>query len=562
MQVTDGRTGQGVHVDPRMKWCGWGSEGARYPLPSGAQAHLAEQFGVTSGDRISRPESIDAVTIPQSRLSEAALGPLTQELGPEAVRTDHSMRVQHSVGRSYRDLLRLRAARLPRAVDAVLYPGTGEELRRIIAMAADQDWALIPFGGGTSVVGGVEPPAVERPVVSVDMARLSRCINIDPRSRLATFEAGVFGPDLEAALAPHGLTLGHFPQSFEFSTLGGWVATRSAGQASTGRGRIDDLVHHLVLDAPSATVAAGGFPASAAGPDLSRLMIGSEGRLGIIREVTVRLHQTPEETPVRALLFRDFAHGWDALQELTGHPHPPTVLRLSDVEETELMATLSAPESVTSKLLHGVGRRYLAGRGRPIPGSCLMLLTFEGPRPDATRGMKSALRVLRRAGGLDVGAAPARRWRSERFRHPYLRDELMDLGLLVDTLETCTTWSQMGELYGAVKEALRTSIEASGSPSAVMCHVSHLYGDGASLYFTFFGRRDTENPEGQWDRIKRAASDAIAASGGTITHHHAIGYEHAPWLEAEVGSDTLGLLRSAARTLDPAGVMNPGKLLD
>ncbi|MAE68964.1 MAG: FAD-binding oxidoreductase [Gemmatimonadetes bacterium] len=543
---------------PESRWWGWGSPGRAYPLPESARDYLVRALDLPG--RWPRHENIETVELPPVRFGRNDLASVAASC---TLLSDTATRVRHAMGRSFRDLVRLRSGRLPVAPDCVAFPGSGESLRRLLATAAERDWVCVPFGGGTSVVGGVEAlnGAGDRPVLTLSMAQLRRVLDIDPTSRTATLEAGIFGPELESALARHALTLGHFPQSFEFSTLGGWVATRSAGQGSTGNGRIDDLVVGLQVDTPQHTTRVGGFPASAAGPDLVSLYLGSEGRLGVIREVTLRLRPLPRSCPVRAFLFRSFAEGCAALREIAARPHRPTVIRLSDETETELFLRLSPPGTTVKKLVHRVGTALLSRRGVPLPGSCLVLFSFEGEEGSTDSAARDTRRALRGLGGVDLGASPALKWRSERFAHPYLRDELLDLGALADTLETCTSWSRLPGLYAAVRQALRRAIEESGSAALVLCHISHLYADGASLYFTFIGRADQIDPLTQWQRIKDAASEAILRAGGTITHHHAVGYEHRPWFEEEVGAAGADLLRAAAQEADPTGILNPGKLL-
>ncbi len=543
---------------PPMRWWGWGDPERRYPLPESARAYLARRLGLD--EPWPRVRGIESVHIPAPRLEPSAV---EQAAGAVPVRGDHQTRVRHAAGRSYPDLIQLRSGHLRSAPDCVAFPESGDALRRLLDAAAERDWACVPFGGGTSVVGGVEPlgGAPERPVLTLSLAALSRVLEIDANARIARVEAGIFGPALEAALSRQGLSLGHFPQSFEHSTVGGWVATRSAGQASTGNGRIDDLVVDLSVDVPGGSTRAGGFPASAAGPDLVSLYLGSEGRFGVIREVALRLRPLPEASPVRAFAFRSFAEGWAALREVAARPHRPTVIRLSDEAETELFLRLSQPEGLLKRLIQGAGKSFLASRGYPLPGSSLVLFSFEGEARASAAAARDTRRLLRSLGGFDLGAAPARKWRSERFAHPYLRDELLDMGALVDTLETCTDWSRLPGLYGALREALRGAIEAGGSEAIVLCHLSHLYPHGASLYFTFLGRADRDAPRDQWRAIKEAAGDAILRAGGTITHHHAIGIDHRPWFDQEVGPQGLRLLRAAARVADPSGILNPGKLL-
>ena len=541
-----------------MKWWGWGAPGRTYPLVPTARAYFRTALELR--ERWRRQPEIERVRLPESHFDPDWLGASKLDVD---LHTSIAERVRHAVGRSYRDLVRLRTGSLPVAPDAVVYPDSPAQLQRLLALAAERDWVCVPFGGGTSVVGGVEARsgAKDRPVLTLDLSRLTRVLEIDELSRTATVETGIFGPALEAALAPHRLTLGHFPQSFEFSTLGGWIATRSAGQASTGYGRIDERVLGLAATRPSGVVQVGGYPGSAAGPDLLSLYLGSEGRLGVIHQATLRLHPAPRAALARAVVFRSFAEGCNALREVAVGEHRPTVIRLSDEAESALFLRISPPSSATRRAVFAVGKSYLARRGYPLPGSCIMLLTCEGEERTAVARMRGLRRMLVRLGGLDLGAAPAEKWRRDRFSHPYLRDELLDMGAMVDTLETCSTWAWLPRLYGAVSQAIRQAIVAGGSKAIVLCHVSHLYEQGASLYFTFFGRACRDAPESQWQEIKNAASEAILRNGGTITHHHAVGYEHRPWFDREVGEANLQTLRLLAAEADPGGILNPGKLI-
>jgi alkyldihydroxyacetonephosphate synthase len=380
-------------------------------------------------------------------------------------------------------------------------------------------------------------------------------VGIDGTSLTATLEAGLFGPAAEARLGAHGLTLGHFPQSFEFSTVGGWVATRSAGQASTGYGRIDELVEGLRFVAPAGELEARPRPASAAGPAIRELLVGSEGVLGVITEVTLRVRPAPSERRYEGWSFRDFAEGVEAFRVMEQADASPDVARLSDAHETRLSLALGSSGSATERL----GRAWLRMRGHE--GGCLAIVGFEGDGEQVERRRAQTATLLRAGGGLALGRRPGAAWLRGRYAAPYLRDELLDRGVLVETLETATRWSNLEALYRAVADALRASLESRGTPPLVMCHVSHLYRSGASLYFTFLAEQEREAPLEQWRAAKTAASDAIVAAGGTITHHHAVGRDHAPWMRAEVGELALELIRAAKERLDPTGIMNPGKLL-
>jgi alkyldihydroxyacetonephosphate synthase len=540
-----------------MRWWGWGEEGHDVPLSATAQALLAAELGAVPAPRRD-PVALDRVRLPPTSLPPAARELLAGALGAEHVREDRLARVTHAAGRGYHDLVRLRAGDATAAPDAVLYPGSAEQIVAVLRACAQERVAVVPFGGGTSVVGGVEPVRGRcAAVVALDLARLDRLLAVDPVSLTATAQAGMSGPALEAALAGHGLTLGHFPQSFEFSTIGGWVATRSAGQASTGYGRIDALVLALRAVTPSGEIATRAVPASAAGPSLRELLVGSEGALGVIAEVTLRVRPRPAVRRYEAFSLPRLDAGADALRALVQQGAAPDVARLSDPVETRVSLAMSGGEGLATRALGA----YLRARGRGE--GCLAIAGWEGASEQEVRARRSATaRILRAHGALALGTAVGKAWEHGRFHAPYLRDELLAHGVMVETLETATTWERLLELHAAVAAAIDGALRARGTPPIVMGHVSHVYRAGASLYFTFVARQQSGAELEQWHAAKVAASDAILAHGGTITHHHAVGRDHAPWLPGEVGELGIELLRAAKATLDPAGIMNPGTLLD
>jgi len=539
-----------------MRWWGWGEDGHDEPLSDGARALLAAEIGPLPGARR------DPVALEDVRLPDAALPVVVRELlvaavGAEHVRDDHLVRVTHAAGRGYHDLVRLRAGALDAAPDAVVYPADDEQVAAVLRACAQERVAVVPFGGGTSVVGGVEPlRGACAAVVALDLARLDRLLAVDPVSLTATVQAGMTGPALEEALAGHVLTLGHFPQSFEFSTVGGWVATRSSGQASTGYGRIDALVLALRVVAPSGEVVTRAVPASAAGPSLRELLVGSEGTLGVIVEVTLRVRPRPDVRRYEAFSLPRFAAGVDAFRAVVQAGAAPDVMRLSDPRETRVSLAMSGGDGLATRAL----TTYLRARGHA--DGCLAIVGWAGTSEAELRRRRSAgARLLRSHGAVGLGTPVGHAWEHGRFHAPYLRDELLAHGVMVETLETATTWDRLLELHGAVTAALESALRGRGTPPVAMCHVSHVYRAGASLYFTFVARQEVGAELEQWHAAKAAASDAILAHGGTITHHHAVGRDHAPWLSAEVGELGVGLLRAAKATLDPAGIMNPGKLL-
>jgi alkyldihydroxyacetonephosphate synthase len=539
-------------MNPRRdsKWWGWGDPSVSPELDGEALATLREHVGeLTSTPRMASLEDFQlppAETLPQA---------LIEAVGADAVFDSTEDRLRHATGRGYVDLARLRLGSLEAAPDAVLLPADDGQLRRVLEICAAEGVAVVPFGGGTSVVGGVEPlRGGHGRLISLDLARL-RGVEVDARSLTATLGAGLRGPEAEEALARHGVVLGHYPQSFEYATIGGFAATRSAGQASSGYGRFDALVSSVRLLAPAGELRTLETPHTAAGPALRELIVGSEGVLGVIPDVTVRVRPAPEARRYEAWIAESFEAGEEIVRALAQGSGLPDVIRVSDEEETRISLALSGPRGLTGSLFG----RYLSVRGRR--DGCLLVVGHEGGKESVERRRALAVRELRAGGAVYLGQSAGRSWEHSRYQGPYLRDTLMEMGAMVETLETSHTWSKLGELHRAVGAAIRDSLAAQGTPGLAFCHLSHAYPDGASLYFTFIARaREGEEIE-QWRQVKRAACEAIVATGGTITHHHAVGRDHAPYMEAEVGGAGIEALRAVKERLDPAGIMNPGKLL-
>lgn len=543
----------------RSVWHGWGDPGEAHPLSAAGWATLQREIGVTRRDPV-RPVALEDVRLPDQRLGPAVLEVLAATVGAEHLHTDASWRVHHAGGKGYRDLLRLRSGDGSAAPDAVVVPGDASEVQALLRVCTEHRVAVIPYGGGTSVVGGVGRPDTDLAglagVVAVDLRRLDQVRAVDPVSLTATLGPGLRGPDIERVLRPHGLTLGHVPQSHQEATLGGYVATRSAGQASTGYGRIDDNVLGVRVATPRGELVLGGrSPASAAGPRLLDVVVGSEGALGIITEVTVQVALAPTTKRYGAWLFDSFAEGCEALRHLeqgVGRGDVPEVCRLSDPVESRVNLTMAGRAG--SALL-----RY--GQRRGLREPTLLVLVWEGrDRRVLTARQKACTGALRAHGGRRVPRRVAQAWERGRFTGPYLRDELMDHRVLVDTIETATTWANLTVLHGAVADALRSALEVEARRALVMCHVSHVYATGASLYFTVISPQAAD-PEGQWRRFKTAANEAVLAGGGTITHHHGVGSDHRASLATEIGDVGVRLLRAIKQELDPAGVLNPGTLV-
>jgi alkyldihydroxyacetonephosphate synthase len=526
---------------PPMKWDAWGDPAAATPLSQGIRSLLKQALGAAHSP-VAAPD-IDEVQVRPSALSSADRDALAAIVGDGYCLTGDEGRLLHAGGKSTLDLLR-RKQRSQDAPDAVLLPGDEDEIAAILRQCSEQRIAVVPFGGGTSVVGGLDPVRGEfSAVVSLDLRRFDRLLALDEVSGQAELEAGLSGPQAERLLGQRGFSLGHFPQSFQFATIGGFAATRSSGQNSAGYGRFDDMICALRVVTPAGALDLGRAPESAAGPDLRQLLIGSEGVFGVITRVRLKVHPVPESVRYEAWSFPDFATGATALRAVAQAGTGPTVIRLSDEAETGV--NLATTEQIGEQT---------------ITGGCLAITVFEGTAAHTQSRHAETRAVLAAEGGVSLGEAPARAWEHGRFGAPYLRDALLAAGALCETLETATSWSNIGALKTAVTEALATALAESGTPALVLCHISHVYATGASLYFTVVaGQRG--DPIEQWRRAKAAASEAMVRSGATITHHHAVGTDHRPWMRAEIGDLGVEVLRAVKATLDPAGILNPGKLI-
>ncbi|WUJ73925.1 FAD-binding oxidoreductase [Kribbella soli] len=505
----------------------WGDPAQVVELPAAALEAL-KHLGIQrpAGPGVSAPAGAadrTGLTGPQSAF-------LASVVGSEQVMSDLDSRWAHTRGYSTTDLLRFRAGDASDMPDAVVYPASHDEVSALLAGCAEHDLAVVPYSGGTSVVGGL---AASGRFVTVDLRRLDQLIELDEVSRTATLQAGVRGPAAEHLLAERGYTLGHFPQSYEGASIGGYAAARSSGQSSAGYGRFDQMVVGLTLATPRGTIEVGRAPMSAAGPDLRQLILGSEGAFGIITSVVVRIRPRPTERHFEGWRFESFDAGLTAVRRLAQDGPLPTVLRLSD--EIETAVNLADPD--------------VLGGGS---GGVLAIIGFDGPYNRAT------VDVLTAAGGENLGEGPGETWRTGRYRAPYLRDPLLDEGALVETLETAAFWSRIPALKTAVTEALVNALSA--TPPLVLCHISHVYETGASLYFTVICAQ-SDDPIQQWRTAKYAANQAIADAGGTITHHHGVGTDHRAAYHAEIGSLAVEALQAVKHTLDPDGVLNPGILL-
>ncbi len=551
-----------------LRWNGWGPADYTDPLAGNIPAWewMCEVLGL---ERLpSTPaKDLGEIQLPPSRLTGQPLTDLQNAIGADHVRLDPYERAFHARGKSYVDLLALRAGNLAMVPDAVVYPGNPLQVFETLRFADTHGFKVIPFGGGSSVVGGVNAvaPADATGILTLDLTRMNRVLTVDEEALTAVVETGIYGPALEEALNKRGFTLGHFPQSFEYSTLGGWIAARGAGQQSNRYGKPEDWVVGAKLASPAGLWATECFPASAAGPSLTDLVIGSEGRLGILTEATIRIHPIPEARDYRGFLFRSFAEGAAAVRALAQSDLPIAMTRLSDADETHFLRAFSSlgrnkdPEAV------GFLERGLLSMRKFPDRPCLLLVGIEGDKATVQWARERSRQTLTKHACISLGTKPGERWYERRFATPYARDPMLDRGLGVDTLETATRWSNLMHLYTqvrtAIKEAMAETMPSKGARGLVLAHVSHSYADGASLYFTYVFPRNRDNEREQWKTIKTAASEAIVEHGGTISHHHGVGTDHAKWMMEEKGPAGMGVLKAVRHVLDPHGVMNPSKLL-
>jgi alkyldihydroxyacetonephosphate synthase len=526
------------------RWNGWGDDAVDVALGEPALAFLRGRIGAGAPVRDAAFEA-SCAALPPGRLPAHRLADASAQA-----------RLTHATGQSLQDWLRLRYGRIDAAPDAVAYPESADDVRELLRWARTIDAAVVPYGGGTSVAGHLDAVGA-RPTLCVDMARMRALVAIDPLAQLAVFEAGVAGPDLEAQLRAHGYTLGHFPQSFDYSTLGGWIVTRSSGQQSLRYGRIEQLFAGGRVETPAGPLVLPTFPASAAGPDLRELVLGSEGRLGILTEAAVRISPLPPFEAFHAVFFPDWTAAERAARTIVQARLGLSMLRLSNAVETATMLTLAGHGRQVALL-----EAWLKLRGAGA-AKCMLLVGASGAKAQARAALKAALSLARRDGGVHAGRGLGERWKRNRFRNVYLRNSAWAHGYAIDTVETALDWPRVTPAMHAIERAAHDALAQDGEQAHAYTHLSHLYPQGASVYSTFIWRLagDYDADLARWRVLKTAVSEAIVAHGGTISHQHGVGRDHAPWLAHEKGELGMAALRTLFTQFDPDGRMNPGKLV-
>lgn len=527
------------------RWNRWGDENKTYPVSEGAKERIEDILGPTR--RIEDISIEDAIqSVPDSNLPDN-----------DAVSIEPEVRLRHACGQSLPDWINLNSGRISNYPDGVAYPSSDDEIRGLLDYARSDHLVLIPYGGGTSVLGHINPPAGDTPILTVDLSNLDQLLNLDKSSQLAEFEAGANGPQIEKQLNKHGFTFGHYPQSFEYSTLGGWIATRSSGQQSQHFGRIEDLFRGGHIESPQGPIDLSPFPASAAGPDLRHLFLGSEGRFGFITRAQIAIQPLPEFEAFYGLFFKDWEGGVSAVREIVQKDLKLSMIRISDPQETEITLLLSGHERLIQ--MGDIALRRLSYKDQ----RCLMIIGLTGQRRWMTRYRSEAIKICRRHGALHTGKFIGDAWCKSRFLTPYLRNTLWDLGFALDTLETATTWNKVQDLKDEISTAIFHTADEQNKPVLLFGHISHSYRTGASIYMTYIFKRSVDPDENLefWKKIKQAASWTILEHGGTISHHHGVGHDHASYLIKEKGDLGFELLSTTSKILDPNTNFNQDVLI-
>jgi alkyldihydroxyacetonephosphate synthase len=551
-----------VYSPRHMKWWGWGDVEAGFD----SKAHPSfwpfakTRLGIERETPPTPPVPLEEVQLPEAIVNPRFLAELKETLEAEQVCDSRYERVIHAYGKGFRDLFRLRRGSAEGAPDLVVYPESENDVLATLRAAADHDAMVIPFGGGSNISGCLERMKNERMVVSLDMRRMRRVLAVDGESFTARVEAGVFGPDLEEQLSANGMTLGHFPDSFLHSTLGGWIATRSAGMQSDKYGKIEDMVIALRMVTPEGVLATRTVPKSSNGIDVNHLCIGSEGTLGVITEATMRVHRQPEARLVPAYLFPEFEGGMQAMRECVSRECMPSMVRLNDPEKTALSLAFKPASSRVSQAASKIFKRYLRVLGFDLPRACLMLTAFEGRREDVARQMRDVKAIYGKFGGVSLGPSAGKSFESTKYDFPHIRDFLLEREVTTDVSETATVWSNLLPLYRATMGAIRDGVLESGVPPFSGCHISHTYRSGASVYFTFGFMQQAGREMEQYLRVKRAAQQSFMDHGGTLSHHHGVGTEHLPWLAADISPVGVKAVAAIKQGLDPGNIMNSGRL--
>jgi alkyldihydroxyacetonephosphate synthase len=531
-----------------MKWWGWGVEGVSFHHEDkpAFQPFVLNAIDLDVNTAPSAPMSLNDLPIPAPVIGDQLLAELTDAVGAENATQDDLERIVHTYGKSARDLLRIRAGDIPRVPDVVVYPADEAQVQLIVDRAVAADAVIIPYGGGSNISGSLHAPEDEtRPVISLDLGRMNKLIDIDEASGLARIQAGALGPDLEEQLGARGWCLGHYPDSFTHSTLGGWVATRSSGMQSDKYGDISDIARGMRVIMPGKVLEVRPLPHTSTGPS--------------VRQV----HRMPEVRVILGYLFPSWEAGLTAMQEISTSDAHPSITRVSDAKETRFsFATRKKSSGISISSLVSKGlMKVLQRRGWNLDEICLSFIGYEGGKPHVARQKKIVKDIVGKHGGILVGKGPGVLYDQKKFDTPYIRDFLLDRGAIGDVSETAAPWSKLLPLYKNVNAAAEKVYAHLGVPGWIMCHLSHSYHSGACLYFTFAFKHDGVDPLAQYEPLKNAIQQAFVDSGGTLSHHHAVGTEHAAWLEQDISAPGVHMIDGLFTAMDPGRNFNPGKII-
>ncbi|MFH1727788.1 MAG: FAD-binding oxidoreductase [Pseudomonadota bacterium] len=544
-----------MSTNNKKKYYGWGDINVKYPLDNKFLAYLNKELNMKKAKAFGTCD-LKEIKIHDSKISTAVKNEFIDIVGAEFVADDQETRILNSFGKSYKDLIRIRKGALGLACDIVIYPKSTEETLKIVQKAYENNLNIITRGGGSSVLSGVNP--IISPTIILNLDYLDRILEIDKHSQVVRAYAGILGPMLEEELNAEGYTLGHFPQSFEYSSLGGWIASKSAGQFSSFYGNIEDLVSSLKVVNPMGVFESKQIPSSAAGPCLKDLFIGSEGAFGVITEATMKIRKLPEKMDFSGVYFSTFEAGINASREMYQGGIKPLLLRLSDVKETEVFFKLGLiAHGMKDWFKKSAGKLYFKAKGWHEGEGAIMMLGFLSNDPNK----KAAFSVIKNYSGINLGETIGKNWYKDRFKHPYLRDSLINKRFFVDTFETATNWKNIDPLYRNIEEAINDEFSKMGLKCIVLTHLSHLYIEGSSLYFTVLAPQIEGQEIRQWEDVKKTITNTIMKFGGTLSHHHGVGQDHMPWINEELGDVGMEMLKALKNTLDPKGLLNPGVLV-
>ena len=548
----------------QQKWWGWGEEGLAYRYEDKPKfpGFVQKMVGVDITRPVKLIPPFSSLDVPASELSDELRAKFVDAIGEKYVQTDDETRVVHAYGKGVRDLIRIRKGDLGRVPDVVLYPGTQEEVEAIVDASVEADAVLIPFGGGSNIVAALEAePGETRQVISVNLGRMSKVLEIDETSGLAHIQAGVFGPDMEDQLKARGWTMGHHPDSFVWSTLGGWIATRSSGMQSDKYGDIADIVRGLTMVMPGQVLQLRPLPSSSSGPSVREMVLGSEGRLGVITSAWVNVHRIPEVRELQAYFFPTYEDGLKACEQIISSDAAVMMARVSDPIETQYIMANGKKSGRVSSLANKAIQKIMLQKGWDLEKIAMSFIGFEGSANHVRYEKGLVGKIVKDNGGMGVGKGPGTLYDQKKYDTPYIRDFMLDRGLICDVSETTTPWKYAAEIHAKIVDRFAKAMDDLGVRGVVFCHLSHSYHSGACQYFTFAIADDSDNQEATYDAAKRVIQQSFMDFHGTVSHHHGVGEEHSPWMDQDISPAGVFIQRKLFEGIDPGRNLNPGKIV-